>query len=128
MTEEDVERITAHFGGRVTWVLCPCSNRYISRLAPPVAMLRRKGVRIAVGTDSLASNTALDMVAELRALGDVPLEELLAWATVDGARALGIDGMNGFEEGSRSGAVLLSGVDWNRMRLTEDSRTERIAL
>ncbi len=128
VTEEDVERITAHFGGRVTWVLCPCSNRYISRLAPPVAMLRRKGVRIAVGTDSLASNTALDMVAELRALGDVPLEELLAWATVDGARALGIDGMNGFEEGSRSGAVLLSGVDWNRMRLTEDSRTERIAL
>ena len=82
VTQEDVERIEAHFTGRVTWVLCPCSNRYISRLSPPVGLLRGKGVRIAVGTDSLASNTALDMVAELRALGDVPLE----------ARSLGLPG------------------------------------
>ena len=127
VTQEDVERIEAHFTGRVTWVLCPCSNRYISRLSPPVGLLRGKGVRIAVGTDSLASNTALDMVAELRALGDVPLEELLAWATGNGAQALGMEErLGGFEAGSRSGAVLLSGLDWGNMRLTEDSRAERL--
>lgn len=86
-----------------------------------------QGVRIAVGTDSLASNTALDMVAELRALGDVPLEELLAWATGNGAQALGMEErLGGFEAGSRSGAVLLSGLDWGNMRLTEDSRAERL--
>ena len=108
-------------------MLCPCSNRYISRLSPPVGLLRGKGVRIAVGTDSLASNTALDMVAELRALGDVPLEELLAWATGNGAQALGMEErLGGFEAGSRSGAVLLSGLDWGNMRLTEDSRAERL--
>lgn len=127
VTEEDVERIEDHFSGRATWVLCPGSNRYISRLSPPVEMLRRKGVRIAVGTDSLASNTMLDMVSELRALGAVPLEELLGWATENGARALGMEHrLGGFEPGARSGAVLLSGLDWANMRLTEDSRTERL--
>ena len=70
---------------------------------------------------------ALDMVAELRALGDVPLEELLAWATGNGAQALGMEErLGGFEAGSRSGAVLLSGLDWGNMRLTEDSRAERL--
>ena len=119
--------ILSHFTGRVTWVLCPRSNRYISRMEPPVELLRRKGVNIAVGTDSLASNTSLDMVAELRALGNVPLEELLDWVTLNGAMALGLgERFAGFEKGSASGAVLLSGVDWDSMALTDASRTERI--
>lgn len=127
VTEEDVDIILSHFTGRVTWVLCPRSNRYISRMEPPVELLRRKGVNIAVGTDSLASNTSLDMVAELRALGNVPLEELLDWVTLNGAMALGLgERFAGFEKGSASGAVLLSGVDWDSMALTDASRTERI--
>lgn len=127
VTEAVVDRIEACFPGRVTWVLCPRSNDYISHLTPPVGLLRRKGVRIAVGTDSLASNDSLDMVAELRQLGDVPLEELLTWATCNGARALGVEReLGGFEPGSRSGAVLLTGIDWEKMRLTENSRSERI--
>lgn len=127
VTEEEVDIVEDHFTGRVTWVLCPCSNRYISRLRPPVELLRRKGVRIAVGTDSLASNDRLDMVAELRALGDVPLEELLEWSTAGGAAALGLEDMAaGFEVGCKSGAVLLSGIDWDRRRLTEESVARRI--
>lgn len=127
VTEEDIDVIEGHFTGRVTWVLCPRSNHYISRISPPVGLLRRKGVKIAVGTDSLASNTSLDMVAELRALGDVPLEELLEWSTANGAEALGAKALSGgFEVGSKCGAVLISGVEWGNMRLTEDSVSERI--
>ena len=127
VTEEVVDRIEHHFVGRVTWVLCPRSNAYISGLTPPVELFRRKGVRVAVGTDSLASNDSLDMVAELRQLGDVPLAELLTWATENGARALGESSrLGGFAQGSRSGAVLLTGIDWEHMRLTENSRSERI--
>lgn len=127
VTEEDVDMIEDHFTGQVTWVLCPCSNRYISRLQPPVELLRRKGVRIAVGTDSLASNTRLDMISELRALGNVPLEDLLAWSTTNGAAALGMEDMKaGFEPGQKSGAVLIKGIDWNGMRLTDRSVSERI--
>lgn len=126
VTEEDVDILCDHFGSHATWVLCPQSNGYISHLSPPVELLRRRGVRIAVGTDSLASNTSLDMVAELRALGDVPLEELLGWATCNGAEALGCGRLAGFECGSHSGAVLLGGVDWDNMRLLPTSYAERI--
>ena len=126
VTSEDIDVIQEHFTGRVTWVLCPQSNRFISRLEPPVELLRRKGVRIAVGTDSLASNIALDMIAELRDMSHVPLEEILAWVTVNGAEALGMDNCAQFEVGRRCGAVLLSGIDWNKMSLTEHSRSCRI--
>ena len=126
VTEEDIDIIQNHFTGRVTWVVCPQSNRFISRLEPPVELLRRKGVRIAVGTDSLASNTCFDMVAELRALPHVPLEDALAWVTVNGAEALGLDDAAQLEVGHRSGAVLLTGIDWQKMSITEHSRTSRI--
>ena len=128
VTEEDIDIIQNHFGDRVTWVLCPGSNRFISRLKPPVGLLRRKGVRIAVGTDSLASNTSLDMIAELRMLQceGVPLEEVLSWATVNGAEALGQEYGAQLEVGNRCGGVLLTGIDWEEMSLTENSRTYRI--
>ena len=129
VTQEDVERIEAHFTGRVTWVLCPCSNRYISRLSPPVGLLRGKGVRIAVGTDSLASNGALSLVDELRLLGDgVPLAERLLWATAGGAAALGFgDELGEIAPGRRPGVALLEGIDFSAMRLLPESRTTRLA-
>lgn len=127
VTEEDVDTVMRHFTGRVTWVLCPRSNRYISGLVPPVELLRGKGVNIAIGTDSLASNESLSMIDELKALRGVPLEEALTWVTEGGAASLGIDDRIGvFEPGRRSGAVLLEGVDMEHMELTANSRTRRI--
>lgn len=127
VTEEDIDIIENHFTGRVTWVLCPCSNMYISGVMPPVELLSSKKVNIALGTDSLASNTSLDMVAELRALGQAPLEEALWWATGGGAEALGMKGLAGeFEVGYKSGIVLIEGVDWDKVSLTDISTSRRI--
>ncbi len=126
-TEEIVDTIESHFTGKVTWVLCPRSNAFISGVEPPYAMLRRKGVRIAVGTDSLASNRSLDPVEELKLLRGVPLEELLLWATAGGAEALGLqDIAAGFEPESRCGVVLIDGIDWETMSLTARSKSIRI--
>lgn len=127
MTEEDYDIIADHFTGTVTWVLCPRSNKYITGLTPPVELLRRKGARIAVGTDSLASNHSLDMAAELREFSGVPLEELLGWATFSGAETLGLhDTLGDFRPGMKPGVTLLTGIDWQTMSLTPDSRSERI--
>ena len=126
-TDEVIKSVSDHFSDRVTWVLCPGSNRYISDMLPPVQLLRRSGVRIAVGTDSLASNWTLSIVEELKRFNGVPLEELLCWATCNGAEALGIgDRIGSFERGRRSGVVLLSGIDWERMALGDGARTQRI--
>lgn len=127
VTEEGVDKISAHFTGRVTWVLCPRSNKYITGLTPPVELLRRKGARIAVGTDSLASNHSLDMVEELKQFAGVPLEELLAWITTNGAEALGMEAnLGSFETGTRPGVTLITGIDWEKMALTPQARSERI--
>lgn len=127
VTEEDVDKISAHFTGRVTWVLCPRSNKYITGLTPPVELLRRKGARISVGTDSLASNHSLDMVEELKQFTGVPLEELLAWVTSNGAEALGVENRLGsFETGTNPGVTLITGIDWEKKALTPAARSERI--
>ncbi len=123
--EEEVRRILAHFTAPVYWCLCPRSNRYISRLAPPVALLRALGARICLGTDSLASNRSLSLLDELRALGGVPLRESLRWATLGGAEALGLDDALGtVAPGKRPGLNLLTGLDFERMALTPDTRVK----
>lgn len=123
--EEEVRRILAHFTAPVYWCLCPRSNRYISRLEPPVALLRSLGARICLGTDSLASNRSLSLLDELRALGGVPLRESLRWATLGGAEALGLDDALGtVAPGKRPGLNLLTGLDFERMALTPDTRVK----
>lgn len=127
VTEEVVRRLTEHFGDRVTFVLCPRSNDYIEGARPPVELLRRMGVQVALGTDSLASNTSLSMIEEMKDIKGAPLEEILQWATLNGARALGLDGeLGSFEVGKRPGVVQLTGVDYQTMTLGENAMTKRI--
>ena len=126
-TREDVATIEDALRGRATWVLCPESNRYISNLRPPVEMLEEMGVRIALGTDSLASARRLSMVDNMLLLGDIPLERLLTYATINGAVALGIDATKGsLEVGKRPGLVVMYGVNFATMRLTAETHTHRI--
>jgi cytosine/adenosine deaminase-related metal-dependent hydrolase len=119
VTQRDIDMVMGHFTAPVTWVLCPGSNRYISGAIPPVALLRKNGLKIAVGTDSLASNETLSMVRELRLLAaadrDIPLAELLGWAAADT-----------IEVGHAPGLALLTGVDLETLRLTENSRAARM--
>ena len=92
MTRDDLARLAAH---GTTLVTCPRSNGHTGAGAPPIADFYDSGVRVAVGTDSLASAPDLNLFAELatmRALApSVPPSRLLASATVDGAYALGFD-------------------------------------
>ncbi len=125
--QQEIDMLRGHFGDNATFVLCPRSNRFITGLMPPVELLRANKVRIAVGTDSLASNHSLSMLDELKALKGIPLEESLRWATMRGAEALGLDGVMGsFEKGKRPGVVLLTGVDWTDISLTDESETRRL--
>ena len=125
-TAEDIATVESHTKNG-TWVLCPESNRFISNDRPPVELLRKSGVAIAVGTDSLASARSLSMIENLRLLGNHPLRELLTWATLNGAKALGIDAMKGaIEIGKRPGLVVIEGADLHNLCLTPESVAHRI--
>jgi cytosine/adenosine deaminase-related metal-dependent hydrolase len=72
-------------------VFCPRSHAFFRRPPHPVRALRRAGVPVALGTDSLASNRDLDVRAEMREVVDrYGLAPAEAWrmATSAGARAL----------------------------------------
>lgn len=127
--DAEYDMVSDRLGQTLWWVLCPRSNDYISGLRPPVELLRRHGARICVGTDSLASNECLSMVEELKLLGGVPLEEAVAWATVNGAQALGLDGgIGSIEAGKRPGLVLIENLSYDSAgaHLTPESRSRRL--
>lgn len=130
MRRRDMELILNYFED-VTFVLCPRSNYYIDADFPPARMLYEAGARVALGTDSLSSNTSLSLAEEIKWVSkhnpEIPLAAILQWATLNGARALRFDGEIGnFEPGKRPGAVLLTGVDFDTMRLTDTARTVRL--
>jgi cytosine/adenosine deaminase-related metal-dependent hydrolase len=79
----------------IVLVHCPGTHAFFRR--PPFALerYRRAGVRIALGTDSLASNSELDLRRELvllrRAAPRLSPREAFRMATENGARALGLE-------------------------------------
>jgi cytosine/adenosine deaminase-related metal-dependent hydrolase len=107
MTDDDLGRLAAR---GATLVTCPRSNGHTGAGAPPIEDFYKSGVRIAVGTDSLASAPDLNVFAELatmRALApSVPARSLLDSATRQGARALGFDAEYGTIEAGKSARLV----------------------
>ena len=114
----------------VYWAICPLSNIFIHNTLPPIALMRENGLDIMLGTDSLSSNDDLDMVKEIYCLHEnfpeVPMSEIMAWATINGARFLAKDDILGsLETGKRPGIVRISNVDEHGC-VTAASSSERI--
>jgi 5-methylthioadenosine/S-adenosylhomocysteine deaminase len=94
-------------------VHCPESNLKLASGFCPVAKLQQAGVNVALGTDGAASNNDLDMFGEMRTaallakgIADdaaaVKAEDALAMATINGARALGMDNEIGSLEAGKA--------------------------
>lgn len=100
LQDEEIESF-ATSGGHV--VHCPESNLKLASGFCPVARLLEAGINVALGTDGAASNNDLDMLGEMRTAallgkgvaGDpvvLPAIQVLEMATINGAKALGLDG------------------------------------
>lgn len=79
---------------RLAVAICPRTTLALSGRLPPLAEFRDAGLRVALGTDSRASNPDLSVLAECRTLVDGGLaspEEALVMATRHGAWALMLD-------------------------------------
>jgi 5-methylthioadenosine/S-adenosylhomocysteine deaminase len=121
-----------------TLVTCPRSNRWTGAGVPPLERFFASGVRVAIGTDSLASVEDLNLFKELAYIRHlaphVPAKRLLESATVAGATALGFENEFGtIEPGKRAALIavdvpsgvedveeyLVSGVEPDRIRWLE---------
>jgi cytosine/adenosine deaminase-related metal-dependent hydrolase len=104
MTAADLSRVAAR---GTTLVTCPRSNGHTGAGVPPIEDFYKSGVRVAIGTDSLASAPDLSIFAEVATLHalapSVAASALLESATRQGARALGFDADFGtIEPGKRA--------------------------
>jgi cytosine/adenosine deaminase-related metal-dependent hydrolase len=103
-TDSELSRLRS---AGATVVACPRSNRWTGAGDPPIDRFHASGVRLAIGTDSLASVADLNMFAELSALRwlapKVPATSLLRAATLSGAEALGFESeLGSIEPGKRA--------------------------
>ena len=112
------------------FAICPLSNIFIHNALPPIGLMRENGLAIALGTDSLSSNDDLDMVKEMACLHEnfpeVPMDEILTWACLNGARFLGKeDRLGSLSAGKRPGIVHVTGIDDDGY-VTSESKSRRI--
>ena len=114
LTDEEIDILAAH-GCHVAH--CPASNLKLGSGISPVAKLVSRGVNVGIGTDGTASNNRLGMLEEMRlaallakgASGDptaVSAHQALAMATINAAKALGLDQKIGSLEQGKAADVV----------------------
>jgi len=120
MTQLTDDEISTLSENGVHVIHCPESNLKLASGFCPVAKLVAAGVNVALGTDGAASNNDLDMFSEMRTAallakgvsGDpssIPAHEALEMATINGARALGIDHLTGsLEKGKMADIIAIA--------------------
>lgn len=117
---------------KVYLVLCPNANLFIEKVLPDVEMLLNSGFQIALGTDSLASNTGLSILEEIKTIQryfpTIPLEKLIEWGSYNGAKALGFDlDIGSIETGKKPGLNLITNINFQEMKLTSQSEVKVLA-
>ena len=123
MPEDDVlfaKKYADENGLTLIWCLCVNANLYIENKMPPIEMLMKHNCPLVLGTDSYSSNWQLSIAKEIQSIIGATassrgtdnaswLEQVLQWATINGAKALKWDDeLGSFEKGKRPGITLLS--------------------
>ena len=116
LSVEDIELLRKH---KVSVLNNPTSNLKLANGFAPVEELLKKGVNVALGTDGSASNNNVNLFEEMhlaalvnKAINDntesVPAQQVLRMATINGAKALGLEKEIGsLEVGKRADLILL---------------------
>jgi len=119
--DQDLDRLQ---NSGVFVVHCPKSNAKLGHRTARVSEMQERGVTVALGTDSMASNNSVDMFEEMRAavfhqrmltgrIQALDAARAFRMATIDGAKCLGLeDHIGSLTPGKRADFVVidLSGV------------------
>ena len=113
-SDDDVK---AFVDSGATAVLNPCSNLKLASGIPPIDRLLRAGAKVALGTDGDSSNNNLDMHEEMKLAAllakvqggaeTLPAHDALKMATVNSARAYGLNDAGEVREGFLADCLLV---------------------
>lgn len=115
LSDEEIDTLART---RTNVVHCPSSNLKLGSGIAPVAKLLDRDISVSLGADGAACNNRLDMFTEMRTAAllqkalhgpeVLPATRVLRMATIDGARALGLDGEIGsLEAGKRADVAVV---------------------
>ncbi len=122
LNDADIQAV-ARLGASV--LTCPRSNLKLASGMCPTQTLLDAGINVAMGTDGAASNNALDMFSELQYAAltakikhqnpeAISAKSALKMATINGAKALGVDNVCGTLEKGKSADIIaidMSSID-----------------
>ena len=114
-TAEDIS-LAHKWSDQVYWATCPNANLYIENRLPNYKYFLEAQAKVTIGTDSIMSNWHLCIWNEVKTIKKyqsyVPVTELIKWATLNGAEALGYQkSMGSIELGKKPGLINLN-LDW----------------
>ncbi len=125
---EDIAMAQA-WSSSVYWATCPNANLYIENQLPNYQYFLDGGAKVCIGTDSLTSNWQLSILEEMKTIARfqsyIPLETLVAWATINGAEALGFEEELGSLEPGKTPGLLLLNVRED-LKLRQDTTVKRL--
>ncbi|HEV8284021.1 MAG TPA: amidohydrolase family protein [Chitinophagaceae bacterium] len=119
MPEEDIlwaNNYAEENGLKLVYCFCPNANLYIENKLPLIELFIKHNCRLVLGTDSYSSNWQLSIAKEIEAITAMPrfettasFEQVLQWATMNGAKALQWDDeLGSFEKGKKPGVICLN--------------------
>lgn len=117
-------------GVEITLCLCPKANLFIENRLPDIRLFMNEGMKLTIGTDSLASNDSLSVLEEMKTISkhfpEISFETLLGWATKNGAEFLGMEEEIGtIEKGKTPVLNLLKGMD-DKFQLSEKVSVQKL--
>ena len=120
---------TKRFNKDINWCFCPNANLYIENKLPSFEFFKHSNDPITIGTDSLASNSQLCVLSEMKILQnsikDITFEEILKWGTINGAKFLGLENDFGcIKKGKKPGLNLITHV--KNDKLTRQSTIKKL--
>ncbi len=125
-SENDIQEANS-WSDKVYWATCPNANLYIENKLPEYHLFLNQNAKMTIGTDSLTSNWQLNIASEILSIQKycsyVSLDDLLTWATINGAEALGYNKQFGKLEIGKSPGILLLDADLinERWKLKSDA-------
>ena len=133
LSDDDIAIFAAHPGVSVAY--CATAGLRSGREGMcPAVTLRSKGITVALGTDNVAANNSYDMIAEMRVAGlvashregraqPISSHELVRMATIDGAKALGLDHEIGSLEAGKAADIIAIDISGPGYSQTPDVET-----
>lgn len=116
LTKQEIEELSKE---NISIAHCPVSNLKLGCGTSDITSMEEKGITVSLGTDGQGSGSNLDLFETMKFTAllqkgitkdptKLPAYEVLKMATINGAKALGLDAVGSLEEGKKADIIILN--------------------